>query len=385
LAIVSVALSTAVMIIALATVSGFQNGIKNKVLGTNGHVVVDNISNVEGSVPAPLSKQMESYAKDMKKLPHVASVNICLMRPCIAKGETEIEGMVAKGVDDHYDFTYFRNQLVAGKLPDFKKDSNQILISSVTAARLNLKAGERFTGLFFKQDSFGNQKIKAMNPVIAGIFNTGLDEFDKTVVITSRRVLKRMVDGNETFTQFEIRVDDYTNAPSVAYEIQQLLPAGKFNVNTAERFNRQIFDWLHLLDTNVIIILVLMILVACINMSTTLLILITERTQMVGTLKSLGAKNKGITSIFLFHAIFIALIGLVIGNIIGIGFCYFQEKYQFMKLNVETYYVDHVLVEMQPWHIPAVNIGTLIICVLVLLLPSLVINRLTPVKSMRFQ
>ncbi|MBS3915255.1 MAG: ABC transporter permease [Bacteroidetes bacterium] len=373
------------MIIALATVSGFQNGIKNKVLGTNGHVVVDNISNVEGSVPAPLSKQMESYAKDMKKLPHVASVNICLMRPCIAKGETEIEGMVAKGVDDHYDFTYFRNQLVAGKLPDFKKDSNQILISSVTAARLNLKAGERFTGLFFKQDSFGNQKIKAMNPVIAGIFNTGLDEFDKTVVITSRRVLKRMVDGNETFTQFEIRVDDYTNAPSVAYEIQQLLPAGKFNVNTAERFNRQIFDWLHLLDTNVIIILVLMILVACINMSTTLLILITERTQMVGTLKSLGAKNKGITSIFLFHAIFIALIGLVIGNIIGIGFCYFQEKYQFMKLNVETYYVDHVLVEMQPWHIPAVNIGTLIICVLVLLLPSLVINRLTPVKSMRFQ
>jgi lipoprotein-releasing system permease protein len=373
------------MIIALATVSGFQNGIRNKVIGTNGHIVIDDISNVEGSVPATLQKELETYSTDIKKAAGVAGVYVCLQRPFIAKGETEIEGMVAKGVDDNYDFGFYRQHLVRGKLPEFQKDSNQILISQSTANRLGISVGDRFTGLFFKTDTAGNQRVKAMNPVVVGVFNTGLDEFDRTTVITHRKVLRRMVEQAQSFTQWEVRLDDFKEANSVAYEIGQKLPAGKFNIHTAERYNRQIFDWLSLLDTNVIIILFLMVLVACINMCTTLLILITERTQMVGTLKSMGAEDRKISSIFLYHAIFIAIAGLVMGNIVGIGFCLLQQKYEFIKLSVETYYVDHVLIDIQSWHIPAVNIGTLVLCVLVLLIPSLTINRLTPVKSMRFQ
>ncbi|MCC7297378.1 MAG: ABC transporter permease [Bacteroidia bacterium] len=385
LAIVSVALSASVMIIALATVSGFQNGIKEKVIGANGHIIVDDISNVEGSVPLPLSTEFETHKTALQGIQNVQGVYTCLLRPCIAKGTTEIEGMVAKGVDADYDFGYYARQLVEGSIPDLHKDSNQVLVSQTTASRLGLKVGGRFRALFFKTDTAGNQMIKAMNPVITGIFNTGLEEFDKTYFITSRKSLNRMMDKGFSFTQFEIVLKNYNQADAAAYEAVQKLPPGKFNVSTAKRYSRQIFDWLGLLDTNVVIILVLMILVACINMSTTLLIMITERTHMVGTLKALCARNRSISWVFLYQAIFIAIVGLIIGNIVGLGFCYLQQKYSFLKLNVETYYVNHVLVEVEPWHVPVVNLGTLIICILVLFLPTLLINRMTPVKSMKFQ
>lgn len=373
------------MIIALATVSGFQNGIRNKVLGTSGHIVVDDISNVEGSVPVPLSASYESLIQRIKTVPEVKSVQTCLQRPFIAKGETEIEGMIAKGVDNTYDLGFYRENLISGTIPDFSKDSNQVMISQTTADRLGLKTGDKFRGLFFISDSAGDQRVKAINPRISGIFSTGLEEFDKSFVITSRKVLKRMLPPEQSFTQWEVLLHDYNKSDQVAYQIMQSLPAGKFNVNTARRYNRQIFDWLGLLDTNVVIILFLMILVACINMCTTLLIMITERTSMVGILKALGAGNRKISSIFLYNGMFIALGGILLGNIAGYGFCLLQQRYKWITLNEETYYVDHVLIDVQFWHIPAVNLGTLLLCTLVLLLPLLLIYRLSPLKSIRFQ
>lgn len=373
------------MIIALATVSGFQNGIKEKVIGASGHIVIDDISNVEGSVPAPLKEKMEVYKKEIQSTKNVTSVQTCLLRPCIAKGDSEIDGMVAKGVDDDYDFGFYKANLVSGKVPNLAQDSNQVMVSATTAARLGLTIGKHMKALFFKTDSEGNQVVKAMNPVICGIFNTGLDEYDKTHLITSRKVLRRMVDRDLSFTQWEVQLDQFDMADSVAYQLVQKLPSGVFNVNTAKRVNRQIFDWLGLLDTNVFIILILMTMVACINMATTLLILITERTQMVGTLKALGANNGSISRIFLFQSIFIASAGLLLGNALGLGFCLLQQKYEFIQLNVETYYVNHVLIDIEPWHLPVVNLGTLGICVLVLLLPAMWIQRMTPVKSIKFQ
>lgn len=385
MAIVSVGLSAAVMIVALATVSGFQNGIKEKVIGASGHIVIDDISNVEGSVPLPLMRSKEQFTEQIKSVAGVQSVSICLLRPCIAKGNSEIDGIIAKGVDANYNLDFYRQHLVNGKIPDFAQDSNQVLISSNTASRLDLKVGGRLKALFFKTDAEGNQMVKAMNPVIAGIFSTGLEEFDKSYIITSRSALRRMVDKEFSFTQWELKLKDFEKADAVSYALVQKLPIGQFNVSTARRFNRQIFDWLGLLDTNVIIILVLMTLVACINMATTLLILISERTQMVGTLKSLGATNRKISTIFLYQGIFIALFGLLLGNILGLGFCFLQQKFELIQLNVETYYVNHVLIDIEVWHLPAVNLGTLAICILVLLLPALWIQRMTPVKSMKFQ
>ena len=197
--------------------------------------------------------------------------------------------------------------------------------------------------------------------------------------------MRRVVDRQQSFSHWEIKIKPNANADSVAYKLVQVLPAGKFNVNTARRYNRQMFDWLSLLDTNVVIILFLMILVACINMSTTLLIMITERTQMVGTFKALGATNKKISAVFLYQGIFIASLGLLLGNAVGYGFCYLQSKFQLIRLDEETYYVDHVLIDVEWWHALGINIGTLVICGLFLLIPSLLINKLSPLKSIKFQ
>ena len=385
LAIVSVGLSTAVMIVALATVSGFQNGIREKITSAHGDIIIDDISNVEGAVPIPVEQSFEKFTLPLQQIQGVKSIHPCLLRPFIGKGKEEIDGMVAKGVDPNYDFTFYRLNLVQGKIPDFAADSNQVLISSTTAARLGLKLGDHFKGLFFKTDAEGNQSIKAMNPTICGIFNSGLDEFDKTFVLTSRPVLRRMTDPGFSFSQWEVKLNRSEESEKIAYQAVQQLPVGRFNVNTSRKYNRQIFDWLGLLDTNVIIILFLMILVACINMSTTLLILITERTHMVGTLKALGAKNGSVAWIFLYQALIISAGGLLLGNFIGLGFCWLQDKYHLIKLNQETYYVDHVLIDIEPWHLPVVNLGTLFICLLVLFIPSMLINRMTPVKSMKFE
>lgn len=373
------------MIIALATVSGFQNGIREKIIGINGHIIVDNISNVEGGIPASFSQSFESYTKAIRNTKGVTRADLVLIRPCIIHGGEEIDGMVAKGVDNDYQFGFLKENLIAGQIPDFKKDSAQALVSSTTARRLNLKVGDKLQAIFFRENMDGPKSARAIVPRIAGIFSTGLEDFDKTLIITHRSLLRRMVERNNSFSQWEIGLENYKKAPEISYQIAQKLKAGVFRVNPVQKYNRQVFDWLGLLDTNVVIILVLMILVACINMSTTLLILITERTQMVGILKAVGAANRKIRQIFIFQALFIAFVGLLIGNVIGLGFCYIQDRYQPIKLNVETYYVNHVLVDLEPWHIPAVNIGTMLICFLVLFLPSMVISRLTPVKTMRFQ
>lgn len=373
------------MIIAMATVSGFQNGIREKVTGANGHIVIDDITNVEGSVPVPLSGALEPYNKAIKTVPGVRAVFTCIQKPFIAKGDSEIEGMVARGVDPGYDFHFISQQLVDGVVPDFNKDSNQILISTRTAARLGLKTGDRLRGLFFMGDSTGNQRVRAINPIICGLFNSGFDEFDRNIAITSRAVLRRLLPAGATYTHWQVELDDYSSVDRAVYAITQVLPEGKFNVSSAERYNRQIFDWLKLLDTNVIIILFLMLLVASINMSTALLILITERTQMIGILKAMGATSAKVIRIFLYQGIIIIALGMLAGDFIAFVFSWLQDKYQLLKLDQTTYYVDHVLVDMAWWHIPAINAGTILVCTIILLLPSALVSRLSPIRSIRFQ
>lgn len=373
------------MIVSLATISGFQNGIREKVTGANGHIVVDDITNVEGAVPVPIGQTFEIFTNKIKTVPGVETVHVCIQKPFIAKGENEIEGMVARGVDSDYNFNFILSHLTEGRVPDFAADSNQILISTVSANRLGLKTGDRLRGLFFTSDVEGNPKVRAINPVISGIFSTGFDEFDKGIAITSRSVLQRLMPEGTSFTHWQIGLTDEKKTDKAVYAITQVLPEGRFNVSSAKRFNRQIFDWLSLLDTNVVVILFLMLLVAVISMCTTLLILITERTQMIGMLKAIGATSGSVIRIFLFQGVMIIAIGMIIGDILAFVFCYVQDKYQFIKLNKATYYVDHVLVDLTWWHIPALNLGTIMMCLLVLLIPSALVTRLSPIRSIRFQ
>ena len=385
LAVVAVGLSSAVMILALASVSGFQTGIKNKVIGVNGHIVVDDISNTEGAEPAPLPISRENFTADIRSVSGVKSVSLVAIRPCIARGESEIDGMLARGVATNADLSFFKENLLSGSIPDFVKDSNTALISSVTSKRLGLKIGDRIQAIFFKQDSSGTKRPRAINPKITGIFSTGLEEYDKSLILTHISQIRKMMPKGTGFTQWEIRTQDFSKSEQVAETIALKLPPGIFNINTAKRYNRQIFDWLALLDTNVVIILSLMLLVAGIGMCTTLLILVTERTAMIGTLKALGAKNGGIRQIFIFQVLFIVGLGLLLGNFLGLGLAYIQDEFGLILLNTETYYVDRVLIELNSFHLMLVNAGTILLCFVVLYLPARVIGRLSPVKTMRFQ
>lgn len=385
LAIVAVGLSSAVMFIALSTVSGFQSGIKNKVIGINGDLVIDDISNTEGSEPIPMGEKQLAFTPDIQSVKGIQAVSVCAVRPCIVKGETEIEGMVAKGVSDSYDFSYLKNQIKRGSVPDFSADLNTALISELTANRLGLDTGMHLQAIFFKEDSSGNRRPRAIRPLIVGIYATGLDDFDKAHLITHIGLVQKVLPANTRFTQWELRLQQKEMAAEVVDSLSRKLPPGVFNIQAADRYNRQIFDWLALLDTNVIIILTLMLLVAVIGMCTTLLILITERTHMIGTLKALGAKESSIRSIFQYQVILITGLGLLLGNVFGLGLCYLQYRYGFITLNTETYYVNKVLIEFNPTHIIGVNLGTIFTCWLVLYLPARVIGRLSPIKSIKFQ
>ncbi len=373
------------MFIALSTVSGFQSGIKNKVIGINGDLVIDDISNTEGSEPIPMGAKQLAFTPDIQSVKGIRSVSVCAVRPCIVKGENEIEGMVAKGVSGSYDFSFLKNQLKRGIVPDFSKDTSTALISELTANRLGLDTGMFLQAIFFKEDSSGNTRPRAIRPRIVGVFTTGLDDYDKVHFITYIGMVQKVLPPAARFTQWEISMNDKAIATEVSESLSRKLPPGIFNIQPADRYNRQIFDWLALLDTNVIIILTLMLLVAVIGMCTTLLILITERTHMIGTLKALGARESRIRSIFQYQVILITGAGLLLGNAIGLGLCWLQHQYGWITLNTETYYVNKVLIEFNPSHIMWVNIGTVVACWLVLYLPARVIWRLSPIKSIKFQ
>ena len=385
LAIVAVGLSSAVMIIALSTVSGFQNGIKNKVIGMNGHMVIDDIANTEGSEPLPMESKRLAFTRDIVSVSGVKSVAVCAIRPCIVKGESEIDGMVAKGISSNYDFTFLAAQLIEGQVPDFQKDSNVAMISSLTAKRLGLKLGGRLQAIFFKEDSSGNRRPRAINPRIVGVYSTGLDDYDKTHFITHIAQVQKVMPVNTAFTQWELQLNPNVAEADCAEQLSKKLPPGVFNINPAARYNRQIFDWLALLDTNVIIIVSLMLLVAAIGMCTTLLILVTERTTMIGTLKAVGAKDAGIRGVFIYQVLFITSAGLLLGNAFGLGLCWLQQHFGFITLNTETYYVNKVLIAINPWHIALINLGTLLLCLLVMYLPARVIQRLNPIRIIKFQ
>lgn len=384
--IIAIALSTAVMIIALATVSGFQNGIKEKVTGLHGHIIIDNVENVESGEPVPLDRTFADSILTFRKISEIKSVAICAVRPCIAKGENEIDGMLAKGVETDYDFDFIKKHLVKGNIPDFKNDSNQVLISDVTAARLGIALGDPFQAIFFKTDtSTGNPKPKAINPTVCGIFSTGLEDFDKSLFITHYSVIKKGLNVKNSFTHAEINLKDPKQAEAVAAMLQIRISPQFMQVRTAQRYDRQIFDWLSILDTNVVVILCIMMIVAVFNMCTMLLIMITEKSSLIGTFKALGARNAAIKNIFVYKALYVTCIGLVFGNILGIGLCWLQQKFGFIKLNVETYYVNKVLVQFNFGHILLLNISTLVICALILYLPAIAISRLSPIKTIKFQ
>jgi lipoprotein-releasing system permease protein len=369
------------MILSLAIVKGFKHEIRNKVRGFAGDIRVVKFD-LNNSYQSSSFVADSQFVKRALKSPFITHVMPVATKPGIVKANNEIEGVVLKGVDKNYDWGYFKKMMVAGDVINFADSveaQKEIMISQTTADRLKLKVGDKLL-MYFVQDDLRKRQFK-----IKGIFNIGVEEVDKTFVIGTLSLINRLNDWKPgEIGQYELRVSDFEHINEAADALDTVLPV-KLKEYTIEEDYPTIFEWLNLLDVNSVVMLVLMMAVAVINMISALLIMILERTAMIGMFKAMGASDWAIRKVFLINASYLIGLGLLLGNLLGIGLGYFQMHTHFFKLDQASYSMTFVPVEFNIFDIVALNIGTLIICLLVLLIPSTLVSRISPVKAIQFK
>lgn len=374
-------LGLGVMILSLAIVKGFKHEIREKVRGFAGDIRVIKFDLNSSYDSSPITYDSD-FVKRALKSPLVTRVMPTATKPGIIKANNEIEGVVLKGVDKTYDFSYFKKMMVAGDVIDFKDSveaQKEIMLSQQTANRLKLKVGDKLL-MYFVQNPMRKRQFK-----IKGIFSIGVEEVDKTFVIGALSLINRLNDWKPgEIGQYELRIADFDQVNYAANKLDDILPI-KLKSRTVMEDYPTIFEWLNLLDVNSVVMLVLMVIVAVINMISALLIMILERTAMIGMFKAMGATNWNIQKVFLFNATYLIGLGLLLGNILGVGLGYFQQQTHFFKLDEASYYMTFVPVQFSLSDILLLNLGTLVICLLVLIVPSMLVSKISPVKAIRFK
>lgn len=381
IAIVGIMLGLAVMILSVAVVKGFKSEIREKVRGFSGDIIVMKYDLNASNEASPFSISPDTLEL-LSRLPNIAHIHPYAVKQGIINANNEMEGVMLKGVDKSFDWNYFKNILVSGNVIDFTdslKARRQILISKVIADRMRLKVGDDFL-MYFVQEPLRRRKFD-----IVGIYDLGVEEVDKAYVIGDLSVIQRLNNWTpNTVGGYEVRVDYFDAVDHSALNVNDTLSMG-LRAYSIKEYYQVIFQWLSLLDINTQVILVLMLAVAVINMISALLIIILERTNMIGILKALGSTNWSIQKIFLYNAAYLIGLGLLLGNILGIGLGLFQAKTHFFKLDQASYYMSFVPVQLEVADILLLNAGTLIICILVLIIPSTLVSRISPVKAITFK
>jgi lipoprotein-releasing system permease protein len=383
IAISAIAIGMIMMIVSVATGIGLQQKIREKISAFNGHIIISNYDNNRSEVTlVPISKNQDFYPK-FKSVEGVSHIQAIASKAGIIRTETAFEGIVFKGVGADYEWSNIKDYLVSGELPDFSKKLNEdVLISQFLADRLKLKVGDAFNTFFMKEGQNKLPNIRRFK--ITGIFNSGFQEFDATYIIGDIRHMQRINKWKpDQVGAFEVFVDDFDNIKSVGEQVYQHTGSTLDTKTIVEKYS-YIFEWLQLFDFNIMVILIVMILVATINMVVALLVLILERTQMIGILKALGANNWSIRKIFLYNASYLILRGLFWGNLIGISVLLVQQHFGIIKLNPENYYVNQAPVYLNWGYIALLNLLVIGVCFLVLLIPSYIITKISPVKAIRF-
>ncbi|MGC4039979.1 MAG: FtsX-like permease family protein [Flavobacterium sp.] len=382
IAITAIALGMIMMIVSIATGIGLQQKIRQKVSAFNGHIIIsaynDNNSDVS---TAPISIHQSFYPK-FKEVDGIQHVQAVASKAGMIRTENAFEGIIFKGVGKDYETSNLKEYLVEGRLPNFKSGLNEeTLISQYLCNRLGLKLGDRFVTYFMKE---GSEGYNLRNFKIVGIYNSGFQEFDSNYVIGDIRHIQRINKWkSDQIGSFEVFLDDFTQIETKGKQVYEET-SSTLDSQTIEEKYYYIFEWLKLFDFNIIVILIVMIAVSTINMVVALLVLILERTQMIGILKSVGTNNWSIRKIFLYNAAYLIGRGLLWGNSIGIGLLLLQKYFGIVKLNPESYYVNVAPVDINLLYILALNVGTVAICLFVLLIPSYIITKITPSKSIRF-
>ena len=386
IATLGIALGLSVMILAVAIVTGFKAGITEKLTGFGSHIQISNYDNNSSFETYPIDKNLIPIDR-LTQIEGIKHIQTYATKPGIIKTENEIQGVVLSGASQNYDWAFFKDKLVEGEiiniLPSVK--SNDILISEKLTNLLHLKLGDKLT-LYFVQ-----QPVRMRRFTIKGIYNSGMDEFDKLFVICDMRHIQKLNNWtNNQVSGIEITLNDFKNLDETKELIRDNVAGiftddgSTFKVRSIKQKYPQIFNWLEMLDLNVWIILALMILVAGFNMISGLLIIILEKTNMIGILKALGTDNWSVRKIFLYQSAMIIGKGMILGNLIGIGVCLIQYHFQLISLDPVNYYLDTVPINLDILHLLLLNIGTLIATVSMLIVPSYWITRITPSKAIKF-
>lgn len=381
IAVLGIMLGLSVMILSIAIVKGFKSEIREKVRGFSGDIQIlkyDLNSSFEHSPftikPATLNK--------IKSFDEITYAQPFATKPGIINANDEVEGVILKGVDKTYNWNYFKDILSDGQVIDFSdsvKAIRQIIISKYTADRLKVKVGDDFL-MYFVQEPLRKRKFS-----IVGIYDLGVEEVDKNYVIGDISLIRRLNNWNPTDVGgYELRVKDFDELDPISEEVYDNLDINLKSYSVKEVYPL-IFQWLSLLDVNTEVILILMLAVAVINMISALLIMILERTNMIGILKAMGGTNWSIRKIFLYNAAYLIGLGMLLGNILGIGLALFQKNTHFFKLDQASYYIKFVPVQPDLPDILLLNAGTLVICLLVLLIPSMLVTRISPLKAISFK
>jgi lipoprotein-releasing system permease protein len=383
IAISAIAIGMIMMIISVATGIGLQQKIRQKIATFSGHIIISNFDDNQSQVSLePISIKQNFYPK-FKSVQGISHVQAVITKAGIIRTETAFEGIVFKGVGKDYNWQNLQEYLIEGKLPKVSDNLNaEVLISQYLANRLKLKLGDKFNTFFMKEG--GNQLPNIRVFQIVGIYNSGFQDFDATYILGDIRHLQRINKWTpDQVGAFEVFIDDFTQIKQKGTEVYQQTSSTLDTKTIVEKYY-YIFDWLQLFDFNIIIILIIMILVATINMAVALLVMILERTQMIGILKAIGANNWTIRKIFLHNATHLILRGLFWGNLIAIALLLIQKYFGIIKLNPENYYVNQAPVDINWLYIILLNIMTIGICMLVLLVPSYIITKISPVKAIRY-
>jgi lipoprotein-releasing system permease protein len=388
LAIIGISLGIAVMVLTVAIVTGFQAEIRDKVIGFGAHIQIFSYDSNTSNEPNPISKEQD-FLPVLKSTPGITHIQAYAIKNGIIKTPTDNEGVVLKGVGADYDWSFIKKNLAKGDVFTVSDTatSKSIVISKILSNRLGLDVGQKLNIYFLtkkKNPEEGYEK-RVRDFVITGIYETGFEEFDKrTVIVDLGQIRKLNYWSADLVGGYEVLIDDYEKIDEIGQFVFSEVGQGLYS-QTIKESNSTIFSWLALMDWNALIVIVLMVAVAAINMLSALLVLILERTNMIGMLKALGCTNNSIVKVFLYVATYLIGVGLVWGNIFGLAICFVQQKYGLISLNQETYYLSKVPINVEWLHVVALNGGTLAVCLIILLLfPSFIVWKITPVKAIRF-
>ena len=393
--ITGIALGVAVMIITMAVVTGFQQQITQKIITFSSHLQISDYDQNKSDEPNPITFETD-FLQKISTTENVKHIQPFATKNGILKTKTENEGILLKGVSNNFDWSYLKPYITEGSALTFNKESasTDIVVSKTLATKLHIVLNQKLSVYFLTKKKLADTTMSGENYVdyefrsrvfiVKGIFNTGFSDFDKNLVFVDLKQIQNLNYWKPNqVAGYEVYLKDFDLLEPTLERLNDVV-GYDYTVASVKQIQSSIFSWLDMIDVNAIIIITLMVLVAAINMISALLILILERTNMVGVLKALGLSNTNVRRIFFYVSIQLLLKGLLIGNIIGVGFCWLQLQFKFATLNPQTYYLDFVPINLSLTHIVLINVGTAITCILMMFFPTLILNKITPMKAIRF-